>query len=1021
MAPAVAAGPAGPTAFDRWVDDLWALEEVYWQNRIWPKANPGPKPELSQVLDRSAVKARALDTLTALGELEAAHGFRIDGHRLQIELDRLAADTRAPRTLEQLFAALDHDPERLSRTLALTAYVQRLRDQLDAANGAGLGLAPRPDNPTEHPILSDGLNVTLPPVTGEDGTVGFSSGSGCTDDTWASLTVEPSPRGLHSAVWTGSEMIVWGGGNGNELYDNGGRYDPATDTWTPVTLTGAPDGRERHTAVWTGTEMIVWGGGIFEGLDTGGRYNPSTDSWAATTTSGAPDGRTGHVAVWSGSEMIVWGGEDFPEAGGRYDPSTDSWTLMPPFAGPDVRPHAVAVWTGGQMLIMGGGIEDGTDLFDIYNDIWRYTPGSNSWSSSASLPGPRRTRHAGVWTGSELLVWGGQGLEWDPENEEYLTIELDDGWRFNPGTGSWSAMGTNGIVPLPRYLHTAVWTGSEMIIYGGSGGFDASAYNPSSNFWSFVPSNGQGSELTEHTAVWTGSEMITWGGQTSSAGLMSRGSRFDPGPDSWTPTFSSNPPQPREEHVAVWTGSEMIVHGGRGPEELITYRYDPALNIWNQAAPSGLTQRLRLHTAVWSGSEMIVWGGLMGFSTEMDDGGRYNPTSDSWSPADQTGAPAPRYRHLAGWTGTEMLVYDGHLADNNGGLYDPVADSWRSMTTLNAPPSSQTATGVAADGEFIVWGGSSTNIGARYDWTADTWTPTTTTGAPAERSNHTAVWTGSEMLVWGGASAASPNGLDDGGRYDPATDSWTPMSISGPPAARFGHIAVWSGNEMLVWGGSINSNYPDDGGRYDPATDSWQIMSLEQAPIGREEHTGVWSGSELIVFGGFRLNRPPIGGRYCSAASCTATDWFRDADDDGFGDSGDVVSACTAPAGYVGTSGDCDDGDGDAWATPSETLDLLLSHDQVGGVTSLSWSAPADPGASILTYDVLRSSDAGDFNGAGVCFESGDSDLVATDASDPAGGAVFFYLSRATNTCPQGDGDLGTDSQSAPRSGAACP
>ena len=35
----------------------------------------------------------------------------------------------------------------------------------------------------------------------------------------------------------------------------------------------------------------------------------------------------------------------------------------------------------------------------------------------------------------------------------------------------------------------------------------------------------------------------------------------------------------------------------------------------------------------------------------------------------------------------------------------------------------------------------------------DTWTATSTTNAPIARGEHTAVWTGSEMIVWGGAGA----------------------------------------------------------------------------------------------------------------------------------------------------------------------------------------------------------------------------------------------------------------------------
>jgi hypothetical protein len=37
----------------------------------------------------------------------------------------------------------------------------------------------------------------------------------------------------------------------------------------------------------------------------------------------------------------------------------------------------------------------------------------------------------------------------------------------------------------------------------------------------------------------------------------------------------------------------------------------------------------------------------------------------------------------------------------------------------------------------------------------DTWVPTSTDGAPSARGNHTAVWTGKEMIVWGGTNGAT--------------------------------------------------------------------------------------------------------------------------------------------------------------------------------------------------------------------------------------------------------------------------
>ena len=84
-------------------------------------------------------------------------------------------------------------------------------------------------------------------------------------------------------VWTGTEMIVWAGwqdcSSGTcEDVTPGGRYNPATDTWIATEpLMRAWNLREHrlHSAVWTGSEMVVWGGAADYGLDFGGgRYMP---------------------------------------------------------------------------------------------------------------------------------------------------------------------------------------------------------------------------------------------------------------------------------------------------------------------------------------------------------------------------------------------------------------------------------------------------------------------------------------------------------------------------------------------------------------------------------------------------------------------------------------------------------------------------------------------------------------------------------------------------------------------------
>jgi len=123
-------------------------------------------------------------------------------------------------------------------------------------------------------------------------------GAACIDNAWSATAGPPDIRYGHTAVWTGSEMIIWGGGGSGDypywsFRNTGARYDPSTDTWTTTSTAHAPSGRVGHTAMWTGAEMIAWGGldALFHITNTGGRYDPNTNSWTATSTINAPSPR----------------------------------------------------------------------------------------------------------------------------------------------------------------------------------------------------------------------------------------------------------------------------------------------------------------------------------------------------------------------------------------------------------------------------------------------------------------------------------------------------------------------------------------------------------------------------------------------------------------------------------------------------------------------------------------------------------------------------------------------------------
>ena len=722
-----------------------------------------------------------------------------------------------------------------------------------------------------------------------------------------SLVSAPTARAGSSAVWTGSEMIIWGGQDGNyTFFQSGGKYNPSTDSWVATsTGTNAPSARSYHTAVWTGSEMIIWAGYLEGGIYTnsGGKYNPSSNSWALSTLSLVSE-RTGHTTVWTGSQMIVWGGKssDFfldLSTGIKYDPAADSWTATSTGANlPSARADHTAIWTGTQMIIWGGG---------LYNMSTggKYTPGTDTWvatSTGANTPSARR-RHTAVWTGSEMIIWGGD-----------TGSNAIDGGKYTPGTDTWVATSTGANVPSARYYHTAVWTGTEMIIWGGysigatnTGG----KYNPSTDTW--AASNLSLGQVREyHTAIWTGSEMIVWGGGTNTGG------KYTPGTDSWVGTSTgANVPEARTDHRAVWTGTEMIIWGGSGYTS--GGKYNPSTNTWGTISQTNKPSGANGISAVWTGTEMIIWGGYgagntggrytpgtdtwvatstganvpsarsnftsIWTGTEMiiwggsidsgltNTGGKYNPSTDAWvATSTGTNVPSARYSHTAVWTGTEMIIWGGYSGSggtNTGGKYNPSTDAWVATSTgANVPSARYYHTAVWTGTQMIIWGGydgTYLNTGAKYTPGTDTWIATGTgANVPSARRNHSAIWTGTQMIIFGGGSSG---GTNTGGKYTPGTDVWAAMSTGAPansPSASWAHTAIWTGTEMIIWGGYQQSSTTNTGGKYTPGTDSWSVTSTGvNVPAARYYHTAVWTGTEMIIWGGYSgSGGTNTGGKY---------------------------------------------------------------------------------------------------------------------------------------------------------------
>jgi N-acetylneuraminic acid mutarotase len=514
-------GPTNPSprtlTFEDRVAYQRAIEDVYWRHRIWPKDNPQQKPPLAAIVSEAQLERKVEDYLRKSQLVTDQWQSPITASELQAEMERMAAHTEQPEVLRELFEALGNDPFVIAECLVRPAVAERLvtnlscndRDQFHTSRASA-------ENQMAKLIAAASPNYKLPTMSGAP--------NGCIDDTWTatSTTNAPSPRDSHTAVWTGTEMIVWGGHQPPDVLNTGGRYNPSTDTWTATSTINTPDARTDHTAVWTGTEMIVWGGNACcpTLFNTGGRYNPATDSWTATSTANAPDARIIHTAVWTGTEMIVWGGQGplpppgFFNTGGRYNPSTDSWTATSTINVPVARGYDTAVWTGSEMIVWGG--------YPYTNSGGRYEPGTDSWTAtSLTNPPVARGYHTAVWTGSQMIVWGGGSGG---------STYFNTGGRYNPGTNIWSATSLTS-APASRFSPKAVWTGSEMIVWGGAndGGVffnTGGRYNPGTNSWTATSTTGAPTGRLLTTAVWTGSEMIVWGGQDDSGNNLNTGGRY---------------------------------------------------------------------------------------------------------------------------------------------------------------------------------------------------------------------------------------------------------------------------------------------------------------------------------------------------------------------------------------------------------------------------------------------------------------------------------------------------------------
>ncbi|MCB1087664.1 MAG: hypothetical protein KDM63_11510 [Verrucomicrobiae bacterium] len=387
----------------------------------------------------------------------------------------------------------------------------------------------------------------------------------------------------------------------------------------------------------------------------------------------------GQSVVAKGGVIMSETNENADLLGGGYESLgfvfvKDSWRRLPDMP-LDPRYGFASVWTGSELLIWGG-YSNGQDV--AFADGARYNPSANTWAPMApadpDTPSARQWPWF-TWTGQELVVWGGNNAQSNP---------LNDGAVYDPDTDTWEPLPASPLSarmwgPLPQNGGQAVWTGTHMVIWGGATAVsnyanDGALLGKNSGTWQWqlMSPNNSPPARRNYAMSWTGNRVFVWGGIPQGGGGTNTGGLYDPVGDIWTATSALNAPSARNLPVAAWTGNEIFVWGGVQSGTYLNNggRFNPDTNVWSTIPIVGGPSGRAWHSLTWVGSDLVVWGGQTNGDVVLGDGALYSNINDGWNVISNDGAPSKRFNSSAVWSGKEVYFVGGRGASNSADLQD---------------------------------------------------------------------------------------------------------------------------------------------------------------------------------------------------------------------------------------------------------------------------------------------------------------------------------------------------------------
>lgn len=312
-----------------------------------------------------------------------------------------------------------------------------------------------------------------------------------------------------SAVWTGRELVIWGGISRLGHFADGAAYDPATRVWRTIAA-GPLSPRAGAPSVWTGTEMIVWGGNGTvsgpQGLVNGAAYDPRTDRWRRIAD--APgEGRSDATTRMVAGRMVTAAGSSSQGVSAAsttyvYAPATNRWTSV------RTARRVAEVAASGDTLLLAE-VDDSRHVYveQIGLDGTMLTPGDTPLFAD-----PVEQLGLAVSGGTAYLVV----TDARDETSTVLSTRID-GDRIK---GDWSAVTASEVVGPPVQMTT----GDHGLALSLSDSALLLVNMP--ELAVLDPRTGRVQRNTDtmpHCGVsgavaWTGTQLLSWGGQTCRAG-----------------------------------------------------------------------------------------------------------------------------------------------------------------------------------------------------------------------------------------------------------------------------------------------------------------------------------------------------------------------------------------------------------------------------------------------------------------------------------------------------------------------